>query len=232
MCGPARALGRLLSSGRFVNLYLKLLLPSWSWGKMSVAVNAVRDAVSGLLLPGTLLPASTPLVLLGWSMGGAAALEAASRLLARQPRPVTQQSAVPSGADGRRAVVASEPEPEGAAAAAGRTTVAAGPQLGGVLTLASQAAGLYKVGNGRGRLNSVRLSVQALGAAGVQVICAHGTSDRCVNCNQTSLIVDHWAKVAKAAGVCEKFELQGEDHGCPSALRHCTAQLEKLLVLR
>ena len=102
-------------------------------------------------------------------MGGAAAIECAGRLLATH-------GSTPHGptAAGRPE---GQPEPEGgggdAAGADGGGAGAGGAggacdgggggggvNLAGVLTLASQAAGLYKVGNGRGRLNSVRLSVQ------------------------------------------------------------------------
>jgi hypothetical protein len=153
---------------------LRLVPPAWAQGRLSVSVNAVRACVE--LIEG--LAGPTDLVLLGWSMGGAAVIEAAARLLAAPPRVA----------------------------------------LKGVVTLASQSAGLFKMGNRHGRVNSLQLALRVLGAAGVPLCCLHGSEDVCVHPSSTDKIADQWAAECFAGGLVRKVVLAGDAHGVASAL--------------
>jgi hypothetical protein len=57
-----------------------------------------------------------------------------------------------------------------------------------VITLGTQAAGVYKLGNGRGCFNSVRVAMEMLGEYAVPLVAMHGTADKCVNPSQSDLI--------------------------------------------
>jgi hypothetical protein len=162
---------------------MTLVYPNWAVGKQSVAVLAVREAAALL----SALQPDAGVVLLGWSLGGAASIEAAGRLL---------------------------------------TSGEKLPRVRGVITLASQAAGLLKVGNGRGRINSVRFALRVLGEANVPLLCMHGTADECVRPNQTDLIAEWWA--CKPCVV--KKPLVGDDHGVAAALPHVLDSVATMLL--
>ena len=158
------------------------------------AVNAFRRATELLAL----LQPSTPLVALGWSMGGAAAIEGCGRLV--NPCPSTPPEI-------RLAL----------------------PRVAGIVTLASQASGLHKVGNGRGRTNSVRANLAILGGGerSTPVVCVVGSEDTCVNPNQTDLVADWWAK--KLGCRVTKIVEPGDDHGVGSAAVHVPAHVLRML---
>ena len=172
---------------------LRMIYPAFGVGNQSVAVLAAREA-SALL---TVLQPGTPLVLVGWSLGGAACLEAAGRLL------TTPLDAV--DAETSRAAVR--------------------PRVCGVITLASQAAGLLKLGNARGRINSVRASCRLLGYANTPIVCLHGALDDCVRPNQTELIADWWACPDNVT----KVVLPADDHGVASCMSHIRSALDTML---
>ena len=104
---------------------------------------------------------------------------------------------------------------------------------------------MLKVGNGRGRLNSVRANLQLMGVAKVPLLCIVGTDDTCeqplasclsllasltrwgtgVNPNQVELIVDYWAEKECS----KKVVLRGEDHGLGSAMEHVRPAIHRML---
>ena len=84
---------------------------------------------------------------------------------------------------------------------------------------------MLKVGNGRGRLNSVRANLQLMGVAKVPLLCIVGTDDTCVNPNQTDLIVDYWAEKECS----KKVVLRGEDHGLGAAMEHVRPAIHRML---
>lgn len=162
-----------------------------------LVVNAFRRATELLsqLQPGA------KMVALGWSMGGAAAIEGCGRIM--QPCPSVEFVDSP--------VVAADL-----------------PSVAGVITLASQASGLYKIGNGRGRMNSVRANLAVLGErASTPLVCVVGTADTCVNPNQTDLVADWWA--AKLGCKVTKIVEEGDDHGVNSAFLHVTKHVLRML---
>lgn len=162
-----------------------------------LVVNAFRRATELLshLQPGAAM------VVLGWSMGGAVAIEGCGRII----QPCPSIGLVDSSLDFTKL-----------------------PSVAGIITLASQASGVYKIGNGRGRMNSVRASLALLGEyATVPIVCVVGTADTCVNPNQTDLVADWWA--AKLGCRVTKIVEQGDDHGCSSAAVHVPKHVLSML---
>ena len=140
------------------------------------------------------------MVALGWSMGGAAAIEGCGRIM--QPCPSMELA-------------------DSSVAAADL------PSVAGVIVLASQASGLLKIGNGRGRMNSVRASLELLGACATPLVCVVGTADTCINPNQTDLVADWWGK--KLGCNVTKIVEEGDDHGVSSAAVHVPKHVLKML---
>ena len=101
------------------------------------------------------------------------------------------------------------------------------PTVAGIITLASQASGLHKVGNGRGRTNSVRANLNLLGNANTPLVCVVGTADNCVNPNQTELVADWWG--AKLGCKVTKIVEEGDDHGVRSAAVHVPEHVLRML---
>ena len=142
------------------------------------------------------------MVALGWSMGGAVAIEGCGRLI----RPCPSMELLP-GAPWDAAQL---------------------PSVAGVITLASQACGLHKIGNGRGRMNSVRTSLALLGEhAHTPFVAVVGTADTCVNPNQTDLVATWWA--AKLGCRVTKIVEEGDDHGVSSAAAHVPRHVLRML---
>ena len=107
-------------------------------------------------------------MLLGWSMGGAAVIEAAARL----SRPGTARAAEP-------------------------------PKLAGVVTLASQSAGVFGLGNMHGGANSLRVSARLLGELAIPLVAMHGSKDECVPPSSTGKIADQVAAAPSCSRVVE-----------------------------
>jgi hypothetical protein len=128
------------------------------------------------------------------------------------PRHISGAGAIEAGA---RLVTPAWSEPA--------VTRAAVPPLFGVITLASQAAGVYVLGQ-KGGLNSVQVSLRLLGAAGVPVVVMHGTVDKYVKNFQAQSLYN-WARPDKVT----MEHLDGDCHPCPSALRRVQEHLRRLL---
>ena len=140
------------------------------------------------------------MVALGWSMGGAVAIEGCGRIM----QPCLSAELVDS------AVVAADL-----------------PSVAGVITLASQASGLHKIGNGRGRTNSVRANLTLLGNANTPLVCVVGTADNCINPNQTDLVADWWG--TRLGCKVTKVVEEGDDHGVSSAAVHVPEHVLRML---
>ena len=166
-------------------------------------------------LPETSSCSSNGVMLLGWSMGGAAVIEAAARL-----------NSFPS---------------------AGRQVEAL--RLVGIITLASQAAGLLKLGNAHGRVSSLHTALRILacarghedasasnaagentrggggGYAGIPIVAMHGTHDACVRPDCTDKIAALWS----APGQTRKVVLDDDDHAVQSAFERVIEVVDEML---
>jgi hypothetical protein len=193
---------------------LRVCYPAWASGKLSVSINALRECMQLLQ---QLVPATEPaegsssgdgggggVVLLGWSMGGAAVIEAAARL-----------SSVPS------------PLPMAAAGAAELPEL----HVAGIITLASQAAGLLKLGNSHGRVSSLRTALRILArqaedqGKAIPIVAMHGSRDACVRPDCTEKIADLWS----AEGQTRKVVLEGDDHAVRSAFERVMETVDEML---
>ena len=169
---------------------------------------------------------SNGVVLLGWSMGGAAVIEAGARLS-------SSLSSLGAAADPTAGAAWGQPQPL---------------RLAGIITLASQAAGLLRLGNAHGRVSSLHTALRILasaarrdaakassaaedstrggyGCAGIPIVAMHGTRDVCVRPDCTDKIASLWS----APGQARKVVLDGDDHAVPSAFRHVIDVVDEML---